>query len=160
MIRALPVMTAADTEANGNPRAVSSASIGGKRMNRAPLVEEDQAFLQRLDDPRRHSTFAGYIYDEIRGHKWRPEQYAGLKSTNPAYIAQEVTARLRWAIAKWQPGWPTHHTQWLEAVEAYPDEFLRYIRWCLAWEQRSKREKQGYRWNAYQKFRSWAPEAT
>jgi hypothetical protein len=121
-------------------------------MTRAPLVEEDKAFLDRLDDPRRHGIFSSYIYDEIRGHKWRPEQYKGLKSTNPAYIAQEVTARLRWIVATWQP----HDAQWLEAVETYPDEFLRYIHWCLAWEQRSKREKQQYRWNAYQEFRAQA----
>jgi hypothetical protein len=121
-------------------------------MARAPLIDADQAFLRRLDEPRKHPTFAGYVYDEIRGRKWRPEQYAGLKSTNPAYIAQEVTARLRWYVSRFD-AYP-HYQQWLDAVEAYPDEFLRYIAWCLAWEQRTKAEKSAYRWQQYHRWKT------
>ena len=120
-------------------------------MARVSLIEADQAFLARLEPARRHSTFASYIYAEIRGIKWRPKQYRGLKSTNPGYILQEVSARLQSYIgrASWDT---TDYRQWLQAPTDYPDEALRYIKWCLVWEQRSKIEKRGYRWRQYQAY--------
>jgi hypothetical protein len=106
-------------------------------MTRLPLIEADKAFLARLEPASKRVTFAHYVLAEIRGPR---------KATNAAYIVQEVRGHLQ-AAATRGAAWDAHKVQWLEAVEAYPDEFLRYIGWCLAWEQRSKREKHGYRWN-------------
>jgi hypothetical protein len=49
-------------------------------MARASLIDTDQAFLRRLDEPRKHPTFASYVYAEIRGQPWRRGQCVGIKS--------------------------------------------------------------------------------
>jgi hypothetical protein len=113
------------------------------------LREEDKAFLHRLASPRRHTTFATLVLNEIRGHPWKP---GGVPQTDPRLILCLVHDELS------RDGRDTEKAQWCQAITTYWDEAQRYVRWLLAWEQRSKREKDAYRRQQYLAYqRSLAP---
>jgi hypothetical protein len=105
-------------------------------MTRAPLIEEDKAFLQRLVSPRRHTIFAAKIIREIRGHPWKP-------GARPESDLKKILGAVNLALANYDMG--TDEAQWFLAIYEHQEEALRYVRWCLAWEQRSKPEKDAYR---------------
>jgi hypothetical protein len=75
-----------------------------------PLHEEDQAFLQRLQAPRRHTTFTALLLREIRGHPWRR---GGVPQTDPRAILGTVTL----ALGRYAQG--TDEAQWGEAITTY-----------------------------------------
>lgn len=113
-------------------------------MSRAPLVDEDKAFLQRLQTPKRHCTFAGLIIREIRGHPWKPD---AIPETDPHKILGAVNV----ALAQHDIG--SDEAQWFLAIYEHQAEALRYVHWLLAWEQRTKAEKDAYRRQQYQAYK-------
>jgi hypothetical protein len=108
----------------------------------APLIEEDKAFLARLAPAKRRTTFAKYVFDYIRG--WTP---AGEKLTD----ARLILCYVHDALSRYAEG--TDEQQWSRAITTHWDEAQRYLRWCLAWEQRTKAEKDAYRRQQYQAYK-------
>ena len=113
-------------------------------MSRAPLIEEDQAFLQRLQTPKRHCTFAAMIIREIRGHHWN-------NGAAPQTDVRLILCLVHDQLARYGP--ESDEAQWCQAITAHWAEAQRYVHWLLAWEQRLKPEKAAYRRQRYQAYK-------
>jgi hypothetical protein len=114
-------------------------------------------FLDRLEPPKRRTTFTSYILDAIHGNPWRLSWARQAPLDDPALIAQEVESRLVWVIHQRSHTAPDHH-QWFDAIYHYRDEFMQLIDWYIQWEHLTKREKQRYRWQQYQRWQATKAE--